>query len=514
MASKRAVGIWVAAAIFVAIVAGYWLGKGSQDLKLFGRKGQPALPAGPSSPAVNPAEIKIPSGSSDFEKRVILAANQAMPAVVNIYTEKKVAVQPNPFTPFFNDPFFRRFFGMPQFNDRPQEQIQRGLGSGVIISAEGYILTNNHVVGDADLIKISLSDKRAFTGKVIGKDPKTDLALVKINAGDLPSLPLANSDKVEIGQFVLAIGNPFGLTSTVTSGIISARGRANLNIAEYEDYIQTDAAINPGNSGGALVDLDGELVGINSAILSQSGGSLGIGFAIPSNMARAVMESLIKFGKVTRGFLGISIQDLTPELKKSFKFSGQGVLVAQVVNGSPAEKAGLKPGDIITEYRGRKLTSAAELKTMVGATAPGESAEITVFRDGKTLKLSADITELKEQEPASAPSQERPARLGLAVQDLTPSLRQRMGAAANLQGAVITQVDPGSRADAAGIRQGDVVLRVNQTLVKNSQDFLAAAQGVNREQVLLWIWREGRTVFVVIPPSGGGESEPETQPEQ
>ena len=317
-----------------------------------------------------------------------------------------------------------------------------------------------------------------------------------------------------MGQFVLAIGNPFGLTSSVTMGIVSAKGRANLRIADYEDFIQTDAPINPGNSGGALVNLEGEMVGINTAIFSPSGGNLGIGFSIPSNMAKDVMDHLLKYGKVVRGYLGISIQELTPDIKKSFKYSGEGALVAEVMPESPAEKAGIKAGDIIVDFRGQKIDNIPEFKKLIGETMPGEKAEMTIFRDGKTSKMSAEVIELKEETPAPRPGVEKPTRFGIQAQDLNPQIRQQLGVPNSLEGVVVAAVEPDSRADASGIKPGDVILRVNQTLIKNSGEFSQVMQGIGTDQVLLWIWREARTVFVVIPPVGSSESQPPGPPGQ
>jgi len=505
MANKKTTGMLVAALILAAVVGGFFLGKKSQNFRFFqGKKAEKPVITEPT-PAPTTPNINIPPGLSDFEKRIMLSANKAMASVVNISTEKKVTVQPS-YNPFFQDPFFRRFFGGQPY--QPRSQVQKSMGSGVVVSSDGYILTNNHVAGGMDVIRIGFSDKRTFEAKVVGTDPRTDLALLKIDAKDLPAITIGNSDKLEVGQFVLAIGNPFGLTSSVTMGIVSAKGRANLRIADYEDFIQTDAPINPGNSGGALVNLEGEMVGINTAIFSPSGGNLGIGFSIPSNMAKDVMDHLLKYGKVVRGYLGISIQELDPNIKKSFKYSGEGALVAEVIPDSPAEKAGIIAGDIIVDYRGKKVSSMAELKKLIGETMPGEKAEMTVFRDGKTSKASAEVIELKEEAPAPRPGVEKPTRFGIQVQDLNPQIRQQLGVPNSLEGVVVAAVEPDSRADASGIKPGDVVLRVNQTLVKNSGEFSQVMQGIGTDQVLLWIWREARTIFVVIPPVGSSESQP------
>jgi len=487
--SKRATrGFLILILIIICVLGGYWLGKSSQGFKFpWQKRGEENLgQKGPITPL--PQQVIIPKGLAEFEQRVELAANKALPAVVNINTERKVQIQGGGFNPFLNDPFFRRFFGDQIPFNAPQEQIQKSLGSGVIVTQDGYILTNNHVIANADVIRVSLPDKRIFNAKVVGLDPRTDLALLKIDAADLPTLPLGDSSKLEIGQFVLAVGNPFGLSGTVTMGIVSAKGRANLRIADYEDFIQTDAPINPGNSGGALVNLDGELVGINTVIFSESGGNIGIGFAIPSNMAKAVMYNLIEYGKVVRGWLGIAFRD----------YGGEGVAVEMVIENSPAQKAGFKPGDIIISYRGEKIESGSELKNLVGDTPPGEKVEIKIIRDGKEILLSAKVAELKEEGMAQA-NVAKAGDLGLNVEDLRDDLREQFGIPRELQGAVVSAVEEGGRADQAGIQTGDVVLRVNQTIVKNSQDFWKAIEPAGKDQILLWVWRLSRTAIIVIP---------------
>ncbi len=498
MSRRWSKGLLVMVLIALLVGGGYWLGKSSQGFTFPWRRGQEKpITKVPVTPL--PQQVIIPQGTSDFEQRVMLAANKALPAVVNINTEKKVQVQPQPANPFFNDPFFRRFFGEQAPSNVPREQIQKSLGSGVIVSPDGYILTNNHVIAGADVIQVSLTDKRTFSAKLVGADPKTDLALLKISASDLPTLPLGDSDKLEVGQFVLAVGNPFGLSGTVTMGIVSAKGRANLRIADYEDFIQTDAPINPGNSGGALVNLSGELIGINTVIFSQSGGNIGIGFAIPSNMAKAVMYNLVEYGKVIRGWLGIGIQDLNPDLRKGFNYEGEGALVGMVVAQSPADKAGLKAGDIITSYNGQKIGSGSELKNLVGDTKPGEKVELKISRQGKEMTITVDIVEMKEEQ-MTQPGAGNPSELGLQVDDLKNELREEFGIPGELQGVVVTAVEDGGRAGEAGLQVGDVILRVNQTIVKSGKDFSKAVEPAGKDQVLLWIWRSAQTIFVVIPP--------------
>src|SRR6266852_5171026 len=328
-------------------------------------------------------ETRMTSSFAPVVKRVA-------PSVVNVFTTKTVKNPYPEMMPFFDDPFFRRFFGEPFGGEQPRRQPrkfkERSLGSGVIVSKDGYILTNNHVVDGADEVKVSLAkDKKEYSAKIAGRDSKTDIAILKIDAKDLPFVTFADSDKIEVGDVVLALGNPFGIGQTVTMGIVSAIGRGGMHIEDYEDFIQTDAAINPGNSGGALVDAEGRLIGINTAILSRSGGNQGIGFAIPANLARDVMGNLVKDGHVTRGYLGVIIQDVTPALAKEFKLKeNSGALVGDVTPDSPAEKAGLKTGDIITEFDGKKVTDSRHLKLEVARVQPGHTASVKVLRDGST----------------------------------------------------------------------------------------------------------------------------------
>jgi len=320
----------------------------------------------------------------------ISVAKAAQPAVVNISSSRKViagAQQPPSPSPFFDDPFFRRFFG-EEFRRRfqlPPERREQGLGSGVLVSPDGYIVTNNHVIAEAEEVTVLLADSRRFTAKVVATDPRTDVAVIKIDAKGLPMLPWGDSSRLQVGEMVLAVGNPFGLNQTVTMGIISAVGRAHMGIVDYEDFIQTDAAINPGNSGGALVNLKGELIGINTAIFSQSGGYMGIGFAIPSNMAKGVMQSLIKHGKVIRGWLGVGIQDLTEDLAKEFGVAEiKGALVSDVASDGPAAKAGLERGDVITSFNNVSVKDSTQLRSLVTESEPGATVTLTILRDKRT----------------------------------------------------------------------------------------------------------------------------------
>ncbi|RME62864.1 MAG: DegQ family serine endoprotease, partial [Nitrospirae bacterium] len=345
------------------------------------------------------------------------------------------------------------------------------LGSGVIVSEDGYILTNNHVIKDADEILVKLVDKREFKGKVIGSDPKTDLAVVKIDAKGLPAIKIGNSDELKVGEVVLAVGNPFGLSHTITMGIVSAVGRSNVGVADYEDFIQTDAAINPGNSGGALVNIRGELIGINTAIFSTSGGYMGIGFAIPSNMARSVMQSIIKYGKVIRGWLGVTIQDLTKELAEEFKVKGQkGALVTDVVKDSPADKAGLKKGDVIVEFQGKEVRDVRHLRNMVAETPPGTEATLKIIRKGKEKTLTVTIGEFPEEMAALRGEHITNALKGVSIQNLTPEIREQLDIPERVKGVVVTSVEPDSPAYGKLLR-GDVIEEINGEKVENIKDY-------------------------------------------
>ena len=426
-------------------------------------------------------------------------ADAVRPSVVNVSTTSTVTMEENPEGDLFNDPFFRHFFGDPHGHQK-RKYKSAALGSGVIFSENGYILTNNHVVKGAEDIKVVLSDKREFKGKIVGTDPRTDLAVIKINAKDLPAAKLGDSSKLKPGDIVLAVGTPFGLNSTITMGIVSAVGRSNLGIADFEDFIQTDAAINPGNSGGALVNTNGEVVGINTAIFSTSGGYMGVGFAIPSDMAKTVMDSIIKHGKVVRGWLGVSIQDLTPDIAKSLGIKQQtGALVADVVKDSPAEKAGLKRGDVIVTFDGKPVEDSTSLRNMVSAAAPGKSVTFKLLREGKELSVTATLSEFKERKAVKKVEYNNVLK-GITVQELTASLRDQIGVPENMNGVVITDV--GADSPAQGILQaGDVVLEVNRHDIKNLSDYDQLVSKIGeKDPVLLLIYREGGTIYITIRP--------------
>ena len=426
-------------------------------------------------------------------------ADVVRPSVVNVSTTSTVTMEENPEGDLFNDPFFRHFFG-DQFGHQKRKYKSAALGSGVIFSGNGYILTNNHVVKGAEEIKVVLSDKREFKGKIVGTDPRTDLAVIKINARDLPAAKLGDSSKLKAGDIVLAVGTPSGLNSTVTMGIVSAVGRSNVGIADFEDFIQTDAAVNPGNSGGALVNTNGEVVGINTAIFSISGGYMGVGFAIPSDMAKTVMDSIIKHGKVIRGWLGVSIQDLTPDIAKSLGIKQQtGALVADVVKDSPAEKAGLKRGDVIVSLDGKPVEDSTSLRNMVSAAAPGKTVEFKILREGKELSVTATLAEFKERKAVKKVEYNNVLK-GITVQELTASLRDQLGVPENMNGVVITNI--GADSPAQGILQaGDVVLEVNRHDIKNLSDYDQLVSKIGeKDSVLLLIYREGGTVYITIRP--------------
>ena len=423
------------------------------------------------------------------------------PAVVNISFEQTVTAEPAR-NPFFDDPFFRHFFG-DQFDNqgsKPRKYKQMGLGSGVVVGQDGYIITNNHVVQGADEITVKLSDKRQFKGKVVGADPRTDLAVVKINAGKLPYLQLGDSDRTKVGDRVIAIGNPFGLNQTVTSGIISAVGRADVGIADYEDFIQTDAAINPGNSGGALVNMRGELIGLNTAIFSTSGGYQGIGFAIPSNMIKVVMESLIKKGKVIRGWLGVGLQPLTPELAKQFGLkSEKGLLISEITEDSPAQKAGLQRGDIILQYGGKDIASVSEFRNMVAREKPGNRVNIKILRDGKEKNVSVDIAELPVKTPAAA-GEVNNAFIGIHVQDLTAEQKKMLGIPARIKGVLIAAMEEDSPAVDA-LQAGDIIMEINRKKTANVKDFNAAVSKIKPKQdILMLIYRNGTSLYLTLSP--------------
>jgi serine protease Do len=399
-----------------------------------------------------------------------------------------------PFGP--NDPFrdfFERFFK----DQMPKDFRQQSLGTGVIIDKEGYILTNNHVVEMADEIKVKLADEKEFLAKIIGRDQKTDLALIKIDSDKpLSPLPLGDSDSLEVGEWVVAIGNPFGLGNTVTAGIVSAKYRQ-IGQSSYDNYIQTDASINPGNSGGPLLNTSGEVVGINTAIFSQSGGNIGIGFAIPINMAKDLLPQL-KTGKVVRGWLGVMIQKITPELKQKLDLKDEkGALVADVTPGGPAEKAGIQRGDVIVTFNGKEIKEMSELPYVVASTPVGKSVNVQVLRKGQKKTFEIKIAELKDEKEAPVVTEAKP-RLGMTVEDLTPELAKNFGLS-EARGVVVVQVEDGSSAAEAGLRAGDVILEIDQSPVKDVKDFGRKIESYKAgDTVLVLAKRRGATVFLTL----------------
>jgi serine protease Do len=425
---------------------------------------------------------------------------KAAPSVVNIYSTHIIHIRPV-VNPFFDDPLFRQFFGN-QFPDYSRERIRREqeLGSGVIVSPDGYILTANHVVEGADEIEVAIADnKKEFTARVVGMDRPTDVAVLKIDAKDLPAITLGDSDQLEVGDIVLAIGNPFRIGQTVTMGIVSALGRSGLGFNGYEDFIQTDAAINPGNSGGALVDAEGRLVGINTAIVPNSnGGNQGIGFAVPINMARHIMEHLIAGGNVTRGDLPILLQDITPGLARVFNLSGQnGVLVSDVFPNTSAEKAGIKSGDVLVSFNGKDITDVHSLQLAVSECAPGSSATIKLLRNGNPETVTVTITELPGEAGPGGNGRKKPSSgnsmidslSGVTVADLEPEVRRQLGVPSTVRGALVSDIEQASNAADAGLQRGDVILEINRQPVSNSSDAVRLGRQAKGDQILLKIWR-------------------------
>jgi len=423
------------------------------------------------------------------------------PSVVNISTTKVVKREASPFS---DDPFFDLFRPFNDFGTQKKWK-ERSLGSGVIVSADGYIITNNHVVEKADEIKVTLVDKRAFKGHIVGADPKADIAIIRIDATNLSVLKWGDSEKLQVGEFVLAIGSPYGLSNTVTMGIISAVGRANVGIADYEDFIQTDAAINPGNSGGPLVNIRGELIGINTAIFSRTGGYQGIGFAVPSNMVRLVMDQLIQKGKVTRGWIGVTIQELTPELAQEFGLKKtRGALVSDVVKDSPAARAGVMRGDIVLEFNGREVKDVSSLRNMVAQSKTGTEITIKILRAGKEFIVRVGILELPREVAEIMPDRspndpETKVLTGLSVMDLSKEIVKQLGFNKDEKGVVVVRVEPGSPADEAEIKKGDIIKEMNKKEISNLEDFNRTATNLKKsESVMLFINRSGKRFYVIL----------------
>ncbi len=468
----------------------------------------------------SPPKLSISDRPIDRDARLSVSfapvVKKVAPSVVNIYSTRTIRM-PQFVHPFLDEPFFRRFFG-DQFGpegDRPQKQSIQSLGSGVIVTEDGYIITNNHVVDGADEIKVALAladDKTEYTAKVIGTDPQTDVAVLKIEAKNLRAITIGDSDQVEVGDVVLAVGNPFGVGQSVSMGIVSALGRGfgMLGREGYEDFIQTDAPINPGNSGGALVDVEGRLVGINQSIVSRTGGNQGVGFAIPINLARNIMDRLVTEGKVTRGYLGVNIQQVTPDLAKAFKLDDQtGALVGGVQPDTPAAEAGLKDGDVIIELNGRKVTDSHHLRLMIAATAPKTKVTLKLIRDGKEKTMTATLTALPDELSGNPPAKmdegdqsKADALDGVEVADLDTRSRNQFDIPADIKGALVTSVESDSSAQEAGLRPGDVILEIDRQPVRDADDAVQLSRKAKEERILLRVWSKGEglggTHFLVV----------------
>jgi serine protease Do len=484
--------------LILAVLVGSWI---TDRIGASGFRGMSANPAFVS--ADSSADI---AGQVSFLNGFAPVAKKVLPAVVNIASSKIVRT-PEQGSPFFSDPFFRRFFG-DEFSQQfrmPREQRERSLGSGVIVNADGYVLTNNHVVAGAEEIKIFLGDKREFKGRIVGTDSKTDIAVVRIEAKGLPTVALGDSSKTQVGDFALAVGNPFGLGQTVTMGIIGATGRAGLGIEDYEDFIQTDAAVNPGNSGGALVNVRGELIGINAAIVAGTGGgNQGVGFAVPVNMAHSVMEEILKHGKVIRGWIGISIQLVTPDIAQAFGLTGEprGGLVADVTKNSPAERSGVSKGDIVLGLNGAQIGDSQGLRLKIGMLAPGTIVKLKLLSKRQEREVTVTLAEspAPSGEQAGAREQTVPRQsLGLSVDQLSPQIARQLDLPPDTRGIVVTEVAPDGRAEEGGLERGDVIQEVDRKPVATLDQFHRAIREAGNKAILLLIDRSGIHLYAVIP---------------
>jgi len=465
------------------------------------------------APAAAPLDDNSVSALLSLDRAMETLAARVTPAVVNITVTSKPTSQSADndgaqdmqqfFAPFGGNPFGRQF----NFPMQPRERVEHGLGSGVIISPDGYIVTNNHVVDGAGDIRVTMSNREVLPAKLIGTDPLTDLAVIKVKGGDLPSVPWGDSAKLHPGQTVLAFGNPYGMRFTVTRGIVSALNRANPDATDRRkpgEFIQTDAAINPGNSGGALVDARGELVGINTFLISSNGSFSGMGFAIPAQIAQPTVETLIRDGKVTHGFIGIGISDVTPDNARFFQMNSPiGAVVTQVDPNSPGGKAGLKIGDVITKLDGKSVTDAGELQVEVGQKRPGENIQLDVLRDGKSTNIPVTLEAMGAASANSTGSNEHgKGRWGLNLGDLNQDDRDQMQVPSNVHGAIVQDVQPGSPADNAGLQRGDVILEVNRHAEQSAADVANALSSIpSGQDALLLVWSNGGNTFRVLHPA-------------
>jgi len=493
--------------IFIGIVIGALV------FSQFNPATRPVINSSPQQMSEQPAIVDAASrpiqSLQDFNRAFVEIAEKVNPTVVTVFTEKVLKVRSGYSSPFFfNSPFsdfFEDFFGSPyQRPQQPREQEyrQQGLGSGVIVNADGYIITNNHVIADADTIQVRLINEKTYPAKVIGTDPKTDIAILKVDAKDLPALKMGDSDQLKVGEWVLAIGSPMSpnLAHTVTRGIVSAKGRSNVGLADYEDFIQTDAAINPGNSGGALINLNGELVGINTAIISKSGGFQGIGFAVPVNMARHVMESLIKHGAVIRGWLGVNIQNINETMAQAMDLEvSEGALVADVTKDSPAEKAGLEAGDVIIKYNGKKVTNVTQLRNEVAATAPDTKVDIKFIRDGKTKTVTVKIGKLKADEIAPETDEKLEKLFGFTVAPFNKELASKYKLDKSLEGVVIVSIISNSPAYRAGLREGDLLTAMNRKKIADMEEFNNLVQDLKKGDTIFFrVVRKNMSSYVAF----------------
>ena len=493
--SRRSIALKLAISMVAALAMGWLLARWghSSTNRLFGASNPSTWVS--VNATTNPANLK--EGFSSVVEPLL-------PMVVNISTSKTVKV-PAYQSPFFEDPFFRQFFG-DHFGEQQREQREHSLGSGVIVNPDGYILTNNHVVEGATDVRVTLNDKRSLNARIVGTDPRSDIAVLKIPATKLAAITLGNSAKMRVGDIVLAIGDPFGIGETVTMGIVSATERKGLGIegpGGFEDFIQTDAAINPGNSGGALVNTHGELIGINAAIITGGGGgNQGIGFAIPINMGRSVMEQILKTGKVSRGYMGIGIQELTPDLAKSFGAgSSEGALISSVEPDGPGGKAGLQKGDIVTALNDQTISDYQDFRLRIAQMAPGTAVTLDVWRDGHKRKVTVTLAEYPETKTAQAttePTVNASATKGLQVETLTSDVARQLNLRPNTRGVVVIAVDPDSPSADTGLQRGDVIQEVSHKEVDNLEQFQAAIREAGNKPLLLLVNRGGNTQYVVL----------------